>query len=88
VVAAGAALVGAACAASVVEAAWVARDAQEVRRAWTGSAGGQPGARSALFAGSEGGSGVAGVRSAGAVLAAWGAGAWRAAGVIGAGEEG
>jgi hypothetical protein len=41
-----------------------------------------------LVAGSEGGSGVAGVRSARAVSEVWGAGDWRAAGVIGAGEEG
>jgi hypothetical protein len=87
-VAAGAALVGAACAAGVVEAAWVARDARVVHKAWEGSAGGRPGARSALVAGSEGGSGVAEVRSARAVLAVWGAGAGKAAGVIGAGEEG
>jgi hypothetical protein len=46
--------------------AWVAR---EVRGTWAASAGGPPGARSVLVAGSEGGSGVAGVRSARAVLA-------------------
>jgi hypothetical protein len=47
-VAAGAALVRAACTAGVVEAAWFAQDAWVVRRAWARSAGGQPGARSAL----------------------------------------
>jgi hypothetical protein len=87
-VAAGAALVRAICAAGAVEAAWFAQDARVVRRAWAGSAGGQPGARSALVVGSEGGSGVAGVRSARAVLAVWDAGAGRAADVVGAGEEG
>jgi hypothetical protein len=86
-VAAGAVLVRAACAAGVVEVAWFGR---VVHRAWAGSAGGQPGARSALVpvVGSEGGSGVAGVRSARAVLAVWGTGARSAAGVIGASEEG
>jgi hypothetical protein len=87
-VAAGAALVRAVCAAGVVEAAWFARYARVLRRAWAGSAGGQQEARSALVAGSEGGSGVAGVRSARAVLAVWdaAAGAGRAADVVG--EEG
>jgi hypothetical protein len=59
-----------------------------VHRAWAGSAGGQPGARSALVVGSKGGSGVAGVRLARAVLAVWDAGAGRAADVVEAGEEG
>jgi hypothetical protein len=43
-VAAGSALVRAACAAGAVEAAWFGRDARVVRRALAGSAGGQPGA--------------------------------------------
>jgi hypothetical protein len=86
-VAAEAALVRAACAAGVVEAAWFAREAWVVRRAWAGSAGGQE-VLSALVVGSEGGSGVSGVRSARAVLAVWRAGDRRAVGVIGASEEG
>jgi hypothetical protein len=73
-VAAGAALVRAVCAAGAVEAAWFTRDARVVHRAWAGSAGGQPEAQSALVVGSEGSSGVAGVRSARAVLGVWDAG--------------
>jgi hypothetical protein len=56
--------------------------------AWAGSARGQPGARSVLVVGSMGGSGAAGVASAGALSAAWGARAWMATGVFWAGEDG